>query len=221
VNDGLRLNSVAKEAYAISVGYENGPGFRGTRATANDHATFVSVEYSSIGVSCGLTENLGLNDVSSQTELFGTYSYPLRWIDLSTGCQAFLNVDTGHRDSFELLIEARTRPIFGVNFFLGHYLEVTNGGHNYLELKASHRFDPIHNKFAFEPYAAFGCGDYYTDQFKLTHAQFGVDSEWRLSRRFALTIYGAAVKPLDGARAFSHSHDVEGLFGVRLALRLP
>ncbi len=134
-----------------SVGYEHGPGFRGTRPTGSDGAFLLAVEYSSLGFATGLVESLALDSRSSQTELFAAYSYPLGWVDLSGGLQTFIEFDTDHRDSLEMFFEARTEPIYGLNFYLGQFVALTHDFNSYTEIKVSRRYGPISRIIAVEP----------------------------------------------------------------------
>jgi hypothetical protein len=168
-----------------------------------------------MGYSFGLVESLATDADSSQTELFAAYSYPLGWVDVSGGLQTFLNFDNGLRDSLELFFEAHTEPIYGFNFFLGQYFELTHGFHSYTELKVSRRYDPS-DTFALEPYALISAGNYYTDNFTLNHAQFGIDSEWALSNKWALGFQAGCVIPLEGVEDFTDSDDLEFIGAIRL-----
>jgi hypothetical protein len=200
-----------------SFGYEHGPGFRGTRATSTNGAFLFALEYSHLGFSTGMVESLAQDADSSQTELFVAYSYPLGWVDLSGGVQTFIEFDTDHRDSLEMFFEARTEPIYGFNFYLGQFLEPTHGFHSYTEFKVSRRYGPTSRKIGVEPYALISFGNYYKNDFTLNHAQFGVDTEYKINDRLVIAVYGAAVLPLEGVKMFTGSDDLQGLVGFRIS----
>jgi hypothetical protein len=201
-----------------SLGIEYGPAFRGTNPTGTEQVFTLAGEYSALGWSLGLVESIASDFDSSQTELFSTYSYPLGWVEVSGGLQGFLNFDTGHRDSLEVFLEARTEPIYGFNFFLGQYFELTHGFHSYSEFKVSHRFDSMLEKFGFEPYVLISFGNYHTDAFDFNHAQFGIDSVWQINDKFNMGIFAAAVLPMNGVKEFTQTSTTEGLLGIRLII---
>jgi hypothetical protein len=208
--------TVSDKSGTSNIGFDHGPVFRGVKPTVTDQAFTLAAEYSRLGYSFGLVESLATDANSSQTELFAAYSYPLGWVEVSGGLQTFLNFDNGLRDSLELFLEARTEPIYGFNFFLGQYFEVTHGFHSYTEFKVSRRYDPT-DTFALEPYALISVGNYHTETFTLNHAQFGIDSEWQINNKWSVGLNVGCVLPLDGVDRFTGSDDLEFLAGFRLS----
>lgn len=208
-------NETILEHLTMHTGLDHGPVFRGVKPTVTDQAFTLATEYSHLGYSFGLVESLATDADSSQTELFGAYSYPLGWVEVRGGLQTFLNFDNGLRDSLELFFEAHTEPICGFNFFLGQYSELTHGFHSYTEFKISRRYDPT-DTFALEPYALISAGNYYTDSFTLNHAQFGIDSEWEFTNNWAVGCQVGCVIPLEGVEDFTGSNDLEFIGGIRL-----
>jgi hypothetical protein len=200
-------------------GLDQGPTFRGIRPTATEQAFTLAGEYSALGWSFGFLESIATDANSSQTEVFAAYSYPLGWVEISSGLQTFLNFDTGLRDSLELFLEARTEPIYGFNFFLGQYFELTHGLRSYTEFKVSRRIDTVPNRFAFEPYALISFGNYNTDTYTFNHAQIGLDSEWTFSERASLGLYGGVVIPMAGVEGRTRGNSPQALAGFRLTYR--
>src|ERR1700737_878674 len=67
----------------LSTGYEYGPTFRGTDPTKSTDCFLFDASYSWLGWSAGIFECLSPDGSSSQTELVGSYSYPIRYVDLT------------------------------------------------------------------------------------------------------------------------------------------
>ncbi len=175
-------------------------------------------DYSARGFSADVAVKDSLDGPGSQFGGSFSYSYPIKWFDLSFGVAPVWRHATKLPDRTDLFVETKFKPIQGIVPSIGYYLNVNGQTSQYTELKLAFPYE-FNDRFRISSYWKWGFGDIYTPSWTATHSEFGVDTNYKLSKRIDLLAYAGMSIPFDGVKRFSGKTDPEGFLGLGLRYR--
>lgn len=193
--------------------------FRGVKVLGSDAALQVGATHSELGWTVGFDTAFD-NDASEYfAEPFGSYSYPLGFVDLSFGISGFFSSNDDVDERVELFLEAVFDPICGIHSSMGHYLNLNGRISNYTQVDFSYPMWP-RNDVRISPYVSVGFGDFYSSKWSMNHVQVGIDATITVNHRIELRPYAGLSFPLRAVRDYTGQSDAEFFLGLIVQVKL-